>query len=226
MNVKKLIKLGACREAVSWAEEQADDTSAWIACERGDWMLWLLGKLSGPAWGERRKLLVLAACECARLALPYTHGKQIETYIETVEAWTRGEATQTQVRNAYDAAAAATNAAAFAFAFAAGAAADAAAAAAAAASFAFAAAASATAAANAAAFAFAAAASATAAANANAANVAAFAANDAAAAAAAAANDAAAAAAATNAAAATARSRTLHLCADIVRKHYPNPPIL
>ena len=138
MDISKLKELGACLEAVNWTGSQIDDASAWNACERGDWMLWLLGKLSGPAWGERRKLLVLAACECARLALPYTHGKQIETYIETVEAWTRGEVTQTQVRNAYDAAAAA----------------------------------------------------------------------------------------ATNAAAATARSRTLHLCADIVRKHYPNPPIL
>ena len=119
MDISKLKELGACLEAVNWTGSQIDDASAWNACERGDWMLWLLGRISGPAWSDTRKPLTLAACECARLALPYTKDPRILACIETAEAWTRGEATPEQVRAAaaadaaaaYDAAAAADAAA-------------------------------------------------------------------------------------------------------------------
>ena len=104
MDVSKLKGLGACREAVNWTEGQTDDISAWAACERGDWMLWLLGRIAGPAWSDSRKPLVLAACECARLALPYTKDPRVLKCIETAEAWTRGVATKEQVRAVADAA--------------------------------------------------------------------------------------------------------------------------
>ena len=79
-------------------------------------MLWLLGRIAGPAWSDSRKPLVLAACECARLALPYTTDPRVLKCIETAEAWTRGDATKEQVRAAdADAAAyAAADAAAYA----------------------------------------------------------------------------------------------------------------
>jgi hypothetical protein len=210
--VEKLKSMRACSSAVEWAKTQSDWQTCWGACERGDWMLWLLGKLSGRAWGEGRKPLVLVACQCARLALPYTKDPRVLKCIETAEAWTRGEATQEELRAAaaaaadaaYDAYAAAN--AAYAAAYAAYAAYDAAYAAYAAAYAAYDAAYDAAYAAYAAAYA---------------AYDAAYAAYDAAYAAYAAANAAYAAAYA-----AAKLSEILKQCADIVRKHYPTAPDL
>ena len=96
--------LGACPEALRWAEKQKGPGLAWKSCARGDWMLWLLGRKACPAWSDSRKPLVLAACECARLALPYTKDPRVLKCIETAEAWTRGEATVEEARKAQDAA--------------------------------------------------------------------------------------------------------------------------
>jgi len=117
-HIDQLTKLRACSEAVEYAAAHPTLQAAWDACKRGDWMLWLLGKLAGPPESESRHKLVLAACQCARLALP--HVKQSETRplaaIETAERWARGEdgVTLAMVRaaaNAADAAYAAANAA-------------------------------------------------------------------------------------------------------------------
>ena len=184
----------ACGNAVEWARKQPSAAAAWKSCERGDWMLWLAGK-----WCEtetERKRLVLAACECARLALPHVKKGELRPLraIETAEQWARGEngVTLGDVRAARRAAGAA---------YAAGAAA------------AYAADAAAAYAADAAAYAADAAAYAAAAAAADAADAAAA---DAA--------DAAAYAAAYAAADAAARKSILSQCADIVRGHYPKPP--
>ena len=150
MKTTKLERLHPCREALKWAQEQKNQKQAWNDCERGDWMLWLCGKLSGEPESHKRKKLVLTSCECARLALkhvPKGELRPIKT-IETAEKWANGKATIEQVRKATAAAYAAT---------------------------------------------------------ANAAATAAYA--------------GAGAAAATG-----ARSGTLKICADIVRRHYPNPP--
>jgi hypothetical protein len=116
----------ACSEAIEWAEPYTTLAEAWEACQRGDWMLWLAAKAKLCT----RQQLVLAACECARLALrhvPAGEGRPLAA-IETAEAWARGEAKLEQVRSA---AAAAAYAAYAAYAAAAADAADAAAAAAA-----------------------------------------------------------------------------------------------
>jgi len=65
----------------------------WKRCEDGALMLRLLGKEAGPAGSERRRPLVLAACECARLALPYVQKGEARPLvaIETAEKWARGE---------------------------------------------------------------------------------------------------------------------------------------
>jgi hypothetical protein len=52
-------------------DNYADLQSAWCACELGDWMIWYAGKRSGAQGSEGRNNLVLAACQCARLALPF-----------------------------------------------------------------------------------------------------------------------------------------------------------
>jgi hypothetical protein len=177
MNVQKLTKLGACHEAVEWARTQPDWETLWNNCERGDWMLWLLGKLAGGPRSKSRKLLVLAACDCAELALKYVPlgEDRPKEAIETARKWARGEATIAQVRKTADAVAAATayavNAAKAAYAV------------------------------NAAKAAYAV--------NAATAAYAAY---------------WAAYAAYWVTAKATAKKETLKKCADIVRKHYPNPP--
>ena len=74
-------------------------------------MLWIIAK---TAVESDRKTIVSIACECARLALPYTKDPRVLACIETTEAWTRGEATIEQVRSARWAAYAAADAAAYA----------------------------------------------------------------------------------------------------------------
>ena len=215
--IDRIAALGACSDAVEWLRTAAhpDLASAWAACQRGDWLLWLAARLSGPPWSDARRPLVLAACACAREALPafearFPKDSRPRHALDTAEAWCRGDATQDEVLAAQRAAAAAS---AYAADAAAAFAADAADAAAAAYATAYAAAAFA---ADAAAFAAASAAFAAA----SAAYAAAYAA------AAAFAADAAASAAASAAdasAAADARSVSLARSADVVRQHLPCP---
>ena len=93
-----LQKADACDAALIWLGSR-DERQAWDECRRGDWLLW---------WAVRRKvdrkLLVAAACGCARLALPYVKGGEWRPLraIEAAEAWYRGEATLEQVRAAAD----------------------------------------------------------------------------------------------------------------------------
>jgi len=88
-----LRKIGACSAAVKWAEQYPTLQKAWDVCERGDWMLWLVGKLSGEIRSEKRKQLVLTTCKCARLSLHYIHKDELRPLkaIETAEQWARGE---------------------------------------------------------------------------------------------------------------------------------------
>jgi hypothetical protein len=104
---KVLEQLDACAMAVHWVGERTLE-EAWNQCERGDWMLWFAGKIEVD-----RKLLVLAACGCARKALKNVpEGEERPRIaIEAAEAWCRGEASIEDVRAAADAARAAAYAA-------------------------------------------------------------------------------------------------------------------
>ena len=115
--INHLSEISACDSAVAWVKSTKCRSleSAWKKCERGDWMLWYAGKKAGPEGDEKRKKLVLAACACARLALPiwekrYPDDKRVRDCIETAEKWARNEATlealQVSRRNCYAAAAA------------------------------------------------------------------------------------------------------------------------
>ena len=115
----RLVKMGACEDAVAWVGDR-DITAAWAECDRADWMLWLAGRVVA------RKTVVLAACACARTALRYVLAGEDRprVAIETAERWARGEATIAEVRSAAAAAAAyAADDAAYAAAYAADAAA-------------------------------------------------------------------------------------------------------
>lgn len=119
---RRLVALGACREAVAWAGQHDSLTAAWVACERGDWMLWLAGAVAGPPGDDSRRPLALAACACARLALPrwetrYPNDRRPRATGETIERWARGEGpTLAEVQTAAFDAAAAADAAADAYA--------------------------------------------------------------------------------------------------------------
>src|SRR5262245_2394940 len=88
-----LRSLEACQEAREWAASYSTLAEAWQVCDRGDWMLWLAGRLSGAPKSDSRKRLVLAVCACARLALPYVPAGETRPLkaIETAEQWARGE---------------------------------------------------------------------------------------------------------------------------------------
>ena len=107
-----LIELQACPEAVEWVRQFKTLQAAWDACERGDWMLWLAGLLSGRPGSDSRRKLVRAVCACARLALPlfedrYPQDKRPRISLETAERYAVGQASIEEVKTAADAAAAA-----------------------------------------------------------------------------------------------------------------------
>jgi len=79
----------------------------WKRCKDGALMLSLLEKVSGPPGSDGRRPLVLAACECARLALPHIQkGESRPLFaIETAERWAHGgKVTLEQMQTAADAA--------------------------------------------------------------------------------------------------------------------------
>jgi hypothetical protein len=102
----RIAHLHPCSDAAKWLAEQKTPAPAWKDCQRGDWMMWILGKLSGEPGSDARKKLVLCACECARLALPHVKAGELRPLkaIETAEAWARGEASLDDVREARKAA--------------------------------------------------------------------------------------------------------------------------
>ena len=112
---EKLKELNACSEAVKWCESYSTLQEAWDVCERGEWSLWLVGKLSGEPGSEKRKRLVLCACECARLSLQFVSKGEERALkaIETAEKWADGDNSVSlqDIRNAADAANAAADAA-------------------------------------------------------------------------------------------------------------------
>ncbi len=127
--VKPIKEMGACAEGLVFAERYDSLTEAWASCEHGDWMLWLLGKLSGEPGSDSRRKLVLTACKCARLSLQYVQTGETRPLkaIETTEQWANkvNGITLSDVQKSAYAAHAATYAA-YAAAYAAAAAADAA----------------------------------------------------------------------------------------------------
>lgn len=91
--IKKLTELGINNEVVKWMENFPTLEEAWQACDRGDWMLWLVGRLSGHPKSQSRKKVVLTACECARLSLKHVpeEEKRSKKAIETAERWANGD---------------------------------------------------------------------------------------------------------------------------------------
>ena len=113
----QLVAVHACCEAVNWARQFDTFQEAWDKSQRGDHMLWWIGKTltAGPMSAERRPL-VRVACQCARLALSYVKAGEMRPLaaIELAERWANGDdsVTREQLRAAAAYAAAADYAAA------------------------------------------------------------------------------------------------------------------
>ena len=91
----KLESMHACSEAIKWVGNRGIKT-AWRDCPRGDWMLWIAGRLEID-----HKLLVLAACDCAETALKYApDDDRPAKCIEVTRKWCEGKATTDDVRAA------------------------------------------------------------------------------------------------------------------------------
>ena len=90
---QRLSRLHACAEAREWAKGYPDLASAWAACPRADWMLWLAAKAIGKPGSDAHRRLVLAACACARYALPHVRPGEDRPLaaIEIAERWARRE---------------------------------------------------------------------------------------------------------------------------------------
>ena len=102
-----LSELGACVKASAWSKGKSL-SAAWKDSKRGDWMLWLCGRMADkPGWPTRKEV-VLAACDCAELALKHVPAGEDRPRkcIETVRAWAAGTATLDDVLTARRAAAA------------------------------------------------------------------------------------------------------------------------
>jgi hypothetical protein len=96
MNLEELLmRLNACDEAVEYAEGKTL-AQAWLACERGDWMLWLAQKLRVPEQGA----LGLATCAVARQVWHLMTDDRSKKAVEAKEKWCRGEATDEEAREA------------------------------------------------------------------------------------------------------------------------------
>jgi hypothetical protein len=93
--------LQPCDEPRSWLADQACPARAWEDCERGDWMLWLAGRV-----GADRRQLVRAAVDCAALVLhlvPDGEDRPREA-LEAALAYVDGECSLEDVRAAATAA--------------------------------------------------------------------------------------------------------------------------
>jgi hypothetical protein len=80
-----LVQQGAHSDFVAWAQRFDSDVGAlWQACPRGDWLLALASRLGAP-----QRLLVLAACGCAKPALehvPEEHSA-VGACLEELRGW-------------------------------------------------------------------------------------------------------------------------------------------
>ena len=106
--MKLLNEIGACDEARTWAKDCKDLREAWETCQRADWMLWAMGRISVR---DDRKMR-LFACACVRKT-PLADGCTVwdlltdvrsRDAVEVAERYAIGEATGAELDAAEDAA--------------------------------------------------------------------------------------------------------------------------
>ena len=89
IHVDKLKALGACEEAITFASKFNTFQEAWDACNRSDWMLWIIENKSWFTDNELR----LFAVRCARDVQHLMKDKRSITAIDVAENYANGQAT-------------------------------------------------------------------------------------------------------------------------------------
>lgn len=96
-----LRRLDSRSEEWEWvASTPGTPAEIWAACPRGDWLLYLATSL-----GADRRVVVLAACDCAETATPHLTASTrwaAGAALASARRWARGEATEVEVRAAVD----------------------------------------------------------------------------------------------------------------------------
>jgi len=103
----------ACDTGMVFARKHPTPQAAWDACERGDWLLWWLGKTMGSPWSDSRRHFAGCCAEIAALApvCPDEYELARQWAIDALSRWSRGEAEREEVEAAANAAYAADAAA-------------------------------------------------------------------------------------------------------------------
>lgn len=90
-----LERLGACEDAVEWARAYQTPAEAWEACERPDWIAWLVMRVSGPfgSASHRRasKIIGRIAATFPALECERADSRRLEA-LALVERYGNGEA--------------------------------------------------------------------------------------------------------------------------------------
>lgn len=96
-----LRRLDSRSEEREWAASTpGTPAELWAACPRGDWLLCLATSL-----GVDRRVVVLAACDCAETTTPHLTGstrRAAGAALAVARRWARGEATEVEVRASVD----------------------------------------------------------------------------------------------------------------------------
>jgi hypothetical protein len=106
-----LKQFNVCEEGLIFYDNYDSFEDAWNACARGDWMLWIAGRLEIDF-----RTLTLAKSRCARTVIHLMKDIRSINAVEVSEQYGLGKATEEELHKAYQAAAyEASYAAAYAF---------------------------------------------------------------------------------------------------------------
>lgn len=93
--IKLLNSLDACSEGIKFVSKYDSLESAWNACRRGDWMLWLAFKLKVPI-----KTLTLAKGLCANTVRHLMKDKRSIAAVDAAIAFGRGKISEEELKKA------------------------------------------------------------------------------------------------------------------------------
>ena len=99
MNLKFFLEsLDACSMALQWSENREVNESAWLACSRGEWLLWFAEKI-----GIDKNLIILAVCDCADSVIHLfpENEKHLKNAIKTMRALAVGQVTKKELHHEY-----------------------------------------------------------------------------------------------------------------------------
>ena len=98
----EITKFNPCKEALKFRANYPDFKSAWKACPRGDWMLWIAQKVEVDLL-----ILTTAKATCANTVRHLMKDKRSKTAIKVALAFGKGKAGRVELDKAADAASAA-----------------------------------------------------------------------------------------------------------------------